>query len=110
MLEKLAKKIFDECQKDGEPVTMEEAREMAEMEIKAGNVKRYEKSDAPRKKTTKERKIDPDKANLFSLLMAAAANFPDCSDLTPKNEAEINFTYNDYAYTIKLIKHRKGKG
>ena len=34
-IEKLAKKIFNECEKDGEPVTMAEAVEMAEMEIKS---------------------------------------------------------------------------
>ena len=34
-LEKLAKQIFDECAKEGEPITMEEAQEMAQMEINA---------------------------------------------------------------------------
>ena len=57
-LEKLTAKIMKECEADGEPVTREEAEEMAEMEIKTGNIKRYEKSDAPRKKVTKERKVD----------------------------------------------------
>ena len=30
-LEKLAKQIFDECAKAGEPITIEEAQEMAQM-------------------------------------------------------------------------------
>ena len=42
--------------------TREEAEEMAEMEIKAGTVKRYEQSDKPRKKATKERKVDETKS------------------------------------------------
>ena len=33
--EKLIQQIMKECEKDGEPVTKEEATEMAEMEIKA---------------------------------------------------------------------------
>ena len=56
--------------------------EAEEMTAKAKKVKRYEKSDAPRKKVVKERKIDPDKAELFNLLVS---------------------------YTVKLIKHRPKK-
>ena len=40
--EKLIARIMKECEQDGEPVTREEAEEMAEMEIKAGGIKRYE--------------------------------------------------------------------
>lgn len=65
--EKLAEKIMLECEKEGEPVTMEEALEMAEMEIKANGNRRYEKSDKPRKKSTRERKVDETKKeNTFS--------------------------------------------
>ena len=42
-LEKLALKIFKECEADGEPVTKAEAMEMAEMEIKAKGIKNYVK-------------------------------------------------------------------
>ena len=38
-LEKLAKQIFNECAKEGEPITMEEAQEMAQMEINAKGIK-----------------------------------------------------------------------
>lgn len=79
--------------------------EMAEMEKKAKQLKRYEKSDTPRKKAVKERKIDPDKKTLIDLLNSVLANF----GTTVKNEAEISFTYNDREYTVKLIQHRPKK-
>ena len=39
MLEKLAKQIFDECAKDGEPISMEDALDMAKMELGAKEIK-----------------------------------------------------------------------
>ena len=39
--EKIIAKIMQECEADGEPVTREEAEEMAEMEIKAKGLKNY---------------------------------------------------------------------
>ena len=41
-IEKLAKQIMAECEKEGEPVTKKEAEEMAEMEIHANGNRRYE--------------------------------------------------------------------
>jgi len=61
--EKLILDIMKDFEKDGEPITREEAEEMAEMELKAKeNCKDYvqgEKSE--RKKSTRERKVDKDK-------------------------------------------------
>ena len=100
---------MEECEKDGEPVTREEAEEMAEMEIKAGNIKRYEKSDKPRKKTTKERKVDETKKRVIMAVKVLLEGMN--IDITNvKNEAEISFTIADDDYTFKLIKHRKKKG
>lgn len=108
-IEKLAEKIMTECEKDGEPVTMEEAMEMAEMEIKANkNVKRYEQSDKPRKKSTRERKVDNTKKRLLDdcrvLLEGLGAIITNI-----KTETEISFTFNEEKYTLKLIKHRPPK-
>jgi len=106
--EKLIKAIILECEKDGEPVTREEAEEMAEMEIKAGNIRRYEKSDKPREKTKKARKVDESKQYLLdcikNLLTKMQVNI-----LSTKTETELSFAYNDELYTIKLIKHRQKK-
>ena len=82
--------------------------EMEEMERKAKQIKRYEKSDAPRKKTTKERKIDTDKKELLSLLIEGLTKkYPRMVQV--KNEAEFSFTFNENSYTVKLIKHRAPK-
>lgn len=81
--------------------------EMAEMERKAKQIKRYEKADAPRKKSTKERKVDNDKKYLLELLISAI-NEQNCID-SVKNEAEFSFTFNENSYTVKLIKHRAPK-
>ena len=53
-LEKLAKQIFDECAKEGEPITMEEAQEMAQMEINAKGIKIGARATEP--KAEKEKK------------------------------------------------------
>ena len=46
--------LLAEDEEDGEPVTKEEALEMAEMEIKAKGIKNYVQS-TPEKKSTKNR-------------------------------------------------------
>lgn len=102
--EKLILKIIAECEKDGEPVTREEAEEMAEMEIKASKNRHYEKSDKERKVTKKERKIDSDKKYLIELLINAV-NIETCIT-SVKNESEFSFEFADDNYTVKLIKHR----
>lgn len=82
--------------------------EMKEMERKAKQIKRYEKSDAPRKKTTKERKVDTDKKELLSLLIEGLTKkYPRMVQV--KNEAEFSFTFNENSYSVKLIKHRAPK-
>ena len=107
--EKLIEQIMIECEKDGEPVTREEAEEMAEMEIKANGIKRYEKSDKPRKKVTKERKVDETKKRVIQAVRVLLEGMN--IDVTNvKNESEISFTVEDDDFTFKLIKHRKKKG
>lgn len=71
------------------------------------NIKRYEKSDKKRKASSRERKVDEEKKYLLNLLIEAV-NQQNCID-NIKNEAEFSFTFNENAYTVKLIKHRKEK-
>lgn len=107
--EKLIERIMKECEKDGEPVTKEEATEMAEMEIKAGGIKNYVQSDKPKKAPKKERKVDETKkqllANCKTLLEGLGADV-----LAVKTETEITFDFGDEEYSLKLIKHRPKKG
>lgn len=106
--EKLIARIMKECEQDGEPVTREEAEEMAEMEIKANGIKHYEKSDKPRKTAKKERKVDETKKRLLAdcriLLEGLGAQ-----TLSIKTETEIVFLFDGDEYSLKLVKHRPKK-
>lgn len=106
--EKLIARIMKECAQDGEPVTREEAEEMTEMKIKANGIKRYEKSDKPRKAVKKERKVDATKKRLLMdckvLLEGLGAEI-----LGVKTETEVTFTFEGEEYSLKLIKHRPKK-
>lgn len=108
--EKLIANIMAECAKDGEPITREEAEEMAEMEIKANGIKNYTQATVekkPRKK--REVKKDPTKVelvkNFANYLLTTSLN-----DVTIVNEQrEITFVLNNETYSIVLTKHRTKK-
>lgn len=81
----------------GQKVTIEE--------IKAPKQKRrYEKSDKPRKKTERVRKVDEEKKIILEKLMSVID-----TEKVVKNEAEFSFSLDGNDYTVKLIKHRKPK-
>ena len=108
-LEKLITTIMKEAEADDEPVTYEEAKEMAEMEIKAStDLKRYEQSEKPRKKTEKVRKVDEEKKILLQNVKDTLEDLG-AEVLLIKTETEVTFTYNGNKYTIKLTKHRPPK-
>lgn len=99
-------KLIQEIMKDLE-CSREEAEEVAEMEVKAKGLKRYEQSDKPRAKTQKERKIDYEKQFLLNLVekgLGATVN-----QVQRKTETELSFGYGGNSYTLKLIKHRPKK-
>lgn len=107
--EKLIERIMHDCDKDGEPVTREEAEQMAEMEIKAGGLRRYEKSETSRKPSTKERKVDETKKRILNNCRVLLEGMGAVSAQT-KTETEVNFTFEGEEYSLKLIKHRKKEG
>lgn len=106
--EKLIERIMKECEKNGEPVTKEEAAEMAEMEIKANSVRRYEKSDKKRQPSKRERKVDETKKRLLDNVRVLLEGL-NASILSVKTETEITFSFQDEEYSFKLVKHRKKK-
>jgi len=106
--EKLIEQIMSDFEKDGTPVTKEEAEEIAEMELKNATNRHYEKADKPRKSVKRERKIDSTKQKLISCFKVLLEGMK-TEILNVKTETEINFVYEDEEYTLKLIKHRKGK-
>jgi len=101
--EELAKQIMAEYEKDGEPISYEDALEVAEMEIKAkAEVKRYEQADKPKEKKKREVKLDTDKVAIVKLI----ADLMDTAgyDVTIANpQREICFG----EYSLTLTKHRK---
>lgn len=107
--EKLVNSIMKECEADGEPVTREEAEEMARMEIGEKEIKRYEQAEKPKKeRKSKERKVDEEKGRLLAdmktLLEGLGADIE-----SVKTETEIKFGYGGNSYTLKLTKHRSPK-
>lgn len=85
-----------------------ESPEMKEMGRKAKQIGRREKSDTPRKKVVRERKVDEDKKEIIQILDDALCCLVD-NVYEVRNESEIRFEYNDYHYSVKLIRHRAPK-
>jgi hypothetical protein len=107
--EKIITRIMKECEADGEPVTREEAEEMAEMEIKANGIKNYTQSDETAKKPRKKREVkkDPLKISfinyLYDWLLTTSVE-----DVKIVNEVkEITFRIKGEEYSLTLTKHRK---
>lgn len=89
---------------DNEIIKNEEIEKLVE---KGKELRRYEKSDKPRKKSTRERKVDNVKKYLLEL---CEKGLSDTVEITKrKTETEISFTYKGEEYTIKLTKHRPKK-
>lgn len=109
--EKIIQRIIRECEKDGEPVTREEAEEMAEYEIKAkvnGTEKVVGSADKPRKTAQKERKVDAEKAEILTACKELVEDLGG-NVTNVKTETEISFLFNGTEYSLKLIKHRPPK-
>ena len=101
--EKLIKSIMKDLE-----CTREEAEEVAEMEIKAKGIKRYEKAEEQKPRKPRERKVDEIKKELIDYL-AKALGMIIIAPLIVKNESEISFTFKNEDFTLKLIKHRPPK-
>ena len=109
--EKLAEKIFKECLADGEEVTMEEALEMAEMEIKAKGIKNYTTTEKSKNKGKREVKLDDDKVGFITHLVDLLDDeLEPIENLTIANpQREITFTLKGAEYSLVLTKHRPKK-
>ena len=103
-LEKLVAKIMRECEADGEPVTKEEAEEMAQMELSA-NTGAIADADGKTRKPRKSPDPDAEKVEIIKKL---------CDFLLTNGEEDATIvnvqreiTFRDYS--IQLIKHRPNK-
>lgn len=100
-------KLIQEIMKDLE-CSREEAEEVAKMEMKAKDLKRYEQAEKPRKKAERERKVDEVKKEIIDELVACISK--NVGKVTKvKTETEIDFVYADEEFTLKLTRHRKKK-
>lgn len=107
-IETLAKKIFDECLKEGEPVTKEESIEMAKMEIGAKGIKNYAKAENSKPKAPKTPKIDTEKVEIVEKIAEFVQNAYGNVKITNKSKI-LEFDFGENHYKIDLIKQRKPK-
>ena len=111
--EKLVADIMKEAEEDGEPITKEEAEEMAKMEIGAKEIKHYEQAETKKERKPRERKVDEEKGyilkNVKTLIEGMLLNKGESAEVSKKNETELSFNLNGNAYTLKLTKHRPPK-
>ena len=111
-LEKLAKQIFDECAKEGEPITIEEAQEMAQMEINAKDIKIGARATEPKAKKEKKQRItqvSDEKKALFSLLWEGLFNYYGENAQISKQNKEISVQIGEKSFKIDIVEHRKAK-
>jgi len=111
--EKLIEKIMKECLADGEPVTREEAEQMAEMEMGAKEVDTRGSAEVKAERKPKVRKVDKTKKkildNIRVIIEGMQLNNDEPINTAIKTETELAFTYNGELYTLKLTKHRPKK-
>lgn len=112
-VEELAKQIFAECAKDGEPVTEKEALEMAEMELNAkANVKNYVVSK-PKPKTKRKVKLDAEKVQLIDLVQGFFKELELSNKVAEVRitnpQKEVSFKVGDNEYSLSLTKHKPPK-
>lgn len=107
--EQLVTKLMEEFEADGEPITKEEAEEMAEMEIKAKGISNYTQAEEKKPRKKREVKKDPEKVGFINFLEHLLLT-NDVENVRIVNEQkEIAFTIGSSNYSLSLIKHRPPK-
>ena len=102
--EKLIKSIMKDLD-----CTREDAEEIAEMEIKAKGIKRYEKAEEQKPRKKRVIKLDEDKIKIINFLERILTD-SDALQVEIKNvQKEITFKFNGADYSLTLTKHRPPK-
>lgn len=101
--EKLILEIMKEAEADEEPVTRQEAEEMADMELKAKNIKNYVQATVEKSKAKRTVKKDPEKIEIIQKIynFLLTNGFENATITNEQRE----ITFDDYSIT--LTKHRK---
>lgn len=111
-IETLAKQIFEECEKEGEPVTVEESLEMARMELGAKDIKTYVQSTVEKPKSDKKPKtvkVSDEKASLFSTIFTnLSENYGESATIEKENKLII-VKLGGKTFKIDLIEQRPPK-
>ena len=106
--EKLMKSIMKDLE-----CTREEAEEVAEMEIKAKGIKRYEKAEETKPRKKREVKLDEEKVSIIELvfdLLDNSFHLPTLNNVTITNpQRKITFRVGQNEYSLTLTKHRPPK-
>ena len=106
--EKLILSIMKSAEADGEPISREEAEEMAEMEIKAKGITEYAQAE---KKPRKKREVKKDVTKIALIKRLADFMQEIATDVEITNDQRtIEFVVMGENYSITLTKHRKKKG
>lgn len=101
-------KLIQEIMKDLD-CSREDAEEVAEMEIKAKGIKRYEKAKEQKPRKKREIKLDEDKVKIINFLERVLTD-SDALQVEIKNaQKEITFKFNGADYSLTLTKHRPPK-
>lgn len=109
-IEKLAEKIYKECLKEGEPVTMEEALEMAEMEAKTKENRRYEGGERKNEeKKPRTVKISDEKKELFSEILTDLEDVFKNNVTILKENKLIQVKIGEKTFKIDIIEERPKK-
>ena len=104
-------KLIKEIMKDLD-CSREDAEEIAEMEIKAKEIKRYEKAEEQKPRKKREPKIDAEKCTLIDFFWSAIINSStvEFESVDVKNlQKEITFKVGENKYSLTLTKHRPPK-
>lgn len=107
-IESLAKKVMKQFADEGEPVTIEEAREIATLELKSRGLART-LSDEEKVRKPKTRKIDVTKGKLLNSIKDLLEGMG-ATEFTTETETALSFKFEFDNYTIRLVKHRLKKG
>ena len=110
--EKLVQEIMRDAEKENEPLTREEAIEMAKMELGTKEIKRYEQSIEQKKKQRKPKtiKISDEKISLFNTILTNLDRneFIEHENITViKKNKLIQVKINDKTFKIDIIQQRK---
>lgn len=106
--EKLVQEIMHDAEKENEPLTRQDAEEIAKMELKAKKIKRYEGNKVGKKQNKpKTVKVSNEKQELFNKILTFLQENYENVDIINQNKL-ISVKIDDKKFKIDLIQQRKG--